>query len=379
MSTEVAPAPLVAPWFRRARLWIALAAVVVIGAILVGTLSEQPGRPLDPDSTHRDGSRALVRLLGRFGATVETTSSLGTALNSGGRSAVVVTAPDEYSDAQLGELARRVARLVLISPDSRAGHAVAAGLEPDAQGVPFDWPVCSDPGASATGKVALPEDTQPYLPGETGATSCYGGALLTTPRLAVLGSASLLQNDHLADRGVAALDINAITDSRRISSTVWLTPGADAAGSGSASVWDLFPSGAYRVFWSLLAVAALIAVWRGRRLGGVVPEPLPVVVRSAEVVEGHGRLYARAGARDRAAAALRAAAVRRLGHRLGLPHGASAEQVGVALAPVVARPPAELVGLLAGPPPADDAGLIRLTHELDKLEAAVGGAKEGKA
>jgi hypothetical protein len=173
------------------------------------------------------------------------------------------------------------------------------------------------------------------------------------------------------------LDINAITDSRRITSVVWLLPGTDTAGPGAASIWDLFPSGTYRVFWWLIAIGALVAVWRARRLGGVVTEPLPVVVRSAEVVEGHGRLYQRAGARDRAAAALRTAAAHRLGHRLGLPKGAGAEQVGLAVATLTARPPAEVVGLLAGPAPADDATLLRLAHELDTLEAAVGGTTEG--
>jgi hypothetical protein len=97
------------------------------------------------------------------------------------------------------------------------------------------------------------------------------------------------------------------------------------------------------------------------------------VVRSAETVEGHGRLYARAGARDRAASALRTAAAGRLATRLGLPRGAPAEQVAVAVAPVVGRPPADVVGLLAGPPPADDAALMRLAAELDHLESAAGG------
>lgn len=377
MSADVAPAPLVRPWWTKARLWIGLAAVVVIGAVLVGTLTEAPGRPLDPRSAHQNGSKAVVRLLQRFGATVAATSSLSTALSGGARGAVVLTSPDDYSDAQLREIAAHSARLVLVAPGSRAGHAVAAGLEPDAEGVPHQAPLCPDPGATAAGLVRLPDDTRAYLPGETGATSCYGGALLTAPHLAVLGSAQLLQNDHLADRGVAALDINAITDSRRIGSVVWLTPGTDTAGPGPASVWDLFPSGAYRVFWWLLTVAALTVLWRARRLGGVVAEPLPVVVRSAEVVEGHGRLYARAGARDRAAAALRAGAVRRLGHRLGLPPGASADQVAAAVAPLVGRAPADVAALLAGAPPPDDSGLMWLAHELDRLESAAGGAREG--
>jgi hypothetical protein len=106
-----------------------------------------------------------------------------------------------------------------------------------------------------------------------------------------------------------------------------------------------------------------------------VTEPLPVVVRSAELVEGHGRLYARAGARDRAAAALRHATSVRLAARLGLPRGAPADQVAVAVAPVVGRSPAETAGILAGPPPADDAALMRLAHDLDHLEAAASGAR----
>jgi hypothetical protein len=106
----------------------------------------------------------------------------------------------------------------------------------------------------------------------------------------------------------------------------------------------------------------------------VVTEALPVIVRSAELVEGHGRLYVRAGARDRAAAALRHATALRLAARLGLPRGAPAGQVAVAVAAVVGRSSAETAGILAGPPPVDDAGLMRLALDLDHLEAAASGA-----
>jgi hypothetical protein len=377
MTTDIAPTALLRPWWRRARLWAALAAIVVVGAVLVGALSNEPGRPLDPGSAHKDGSKALAQLLDQYGVTLEATSSVDTALSRAAHRAVVVTAPGEYSTDQLRRLAAGAARLVLAGPDNQATRAVSSGIEPDLNGSPSDFPACGDPGAIAAGDVSFPSDTVTYLPGRSGATTCYAGALLTTPRLAVLGSATLLRNDHLAHDGVAALDVNAITNSRRIASVVWLLPGSDTAGTGPLSVWDLFPSGAHRAFWWLLALAALLAVWRARRLGSVVSEPLPVVVRSAEVVEGHGRLYARAGARDRAAAALRVAAVHRIGHRLGLPRGATADQVGVAAAPLIGRSPADVVGVLAGPPPPDDVGLIRLAHDLDWLETAVGGSTEG--
>src|SRR5690606_41722785 len=55
----------------------------------------------------------------------------------------------------------------------------------------------------------------------------------------------------------------------------------------------------------LIVVVVLLAWWQGRRLGPLVTEPLPVVVRASETVEGRGRLYRSRRARDRAAEALR--------------------------------------------------------------------------
>jgi hypothetical protein len=375
VSTEIQPAPLLRPWWQRARLWLGIAAVVVIGAILVGTLSEEPGRPLDPASTHGDGSKALVRVLEHFGATVTTTRSTATAIRDGAHGAIVVTAPNDYSDTQLQQLAEGAARLVLVRPGTRAAAAMRLGIEPEPDRSPNDSPGCADPGATTAGTVSLPGDALAYLVDGPSVTSCYGGALLTAPQLVVLGAPALLQNDHLGRAGVAALDANTITDSRRLTSVVWLTPGADTNGPGPASVWDLFPPAAYRAFWWLLAVGVLLALWRARRLGGVVSEPLPVVVRSAELVEGHGRLYARAGARERAATALREAVLNRMTQRLGLPRGASAEQVATTAAPIVGQPPGDVLGLLAGPPPTDDTALTRLVHDLDQLEA---GLQEGE-
>ena len=65
-------------------------------------------------------------------------------------------------------------------------------------------------------------------------------------------------------------------------------------------------------------VAVLAMLWRGRRLGPLAAEPLPVVVRSAETAEGRARLYQDGRSLDRAAATLRAAALTRLSARLRL-------------------------------------------------------------
>jgi hypothetical protein len=115
----------------------------------------------------------------------------------------------------------------------------------------------------------------------------------------------------------------------------------------------------------------LTALWRMRRLGPLIPEPLPVVVRACETVEGHGRLYRSRRARDRAAAALRGAALGRITIRLGLPRDAPPDVACQELASRTGREADEIRAILFGPVPRDDAALVQLTTDLDALEGQV--------
>ncbi len=65
------------------------------------------------------------------------------------------------------------------------------------------------------------------------------------------------------------------------------------------------PLAAWLVAIQLGVALLLAALWRARRLGPLVTERLPVVVRASETVEGHARLYRSRRARDRVAATLR--------------------------------------------------------------------------
>ena len=121
----------------------------------------------------------------------------------------------------------------------------------------------------------------------------------------------------------------------------------------------------------LLLAGLLLALWRGRRLGPPVVEPLPVVVRAAEAVEGRSRLYRRAQARDRAAEALRSGALARMVPRLGIDSSGggepSPEAVVAAVASRSGRSDAAVHAVLFGPPPTDDAGLVALADSLDSI------------
>jgi hypothetical protein len=345
------------------RLWVVVGVVLVAAAALVAITRPGSTRALDPSSPSSDGSKALATALRGYGVRVHVTSDPSEA-----RGQVVVVDPQDYSSAQLRDLAARGA-LVLFGDGGGALVALGAPAHPLGTLDGRTAPGCAWPGAVAAGDVDLPAGTAAYT--APGVQSCYGGTVLRGDGWTLLGSSALLRNDTVARTGVAALDVNAISADRTVQDVTWLLPGTSARGEQAApTVWALFPDGARRAFVWLALLGLLLVAWRARRFGRVVSEPLPVLVRAAELVEGHGRLYHRASARERAAAALRAGAVRRLAATHHLPRTARAEDVVAAVAARSGRSPAEVGALLLGPPPPDDAALIELATALDDLQGS---------
>jgi hypothetical protein len=141
--------------------------------------------------------------------------------------------------------------------------------------------------------------------------------------------------------------------------------------SGGSDIFDLIPDAVSWIVWQLCIVVVLAALWRGRRLGPLVAEKLPVVVRASETVEGRGRLYRAHRARDRAADALRTAALQRMLPRLGLAVNAPPPAVVAAVWGRCDKSPEALHHFLFGPPPATDEDLVNLARELDEIERQV--------
>ncbi len=213
--------------------------------------------------------------------------------------------------------------------------------------------------------------------GDAGAAQCYpvdghpslvrylaGGRTVT-----LLGSGLPLTDGALAQRGNAALALNLLRGSPRI---VWLVPSPPAVTTaGQKSLFQEIPGPAYLVAVQLFVAAGLAALWRTRRLGPLVSEPLPVLVRASETVEGHGRLYRSRRSRGRAAEVLRDAARHRITARLALPGGADAGAVSAAVAALTGREPGAVRVILYGPAPRDDAALVALGQDIDALEGEV--------
>jgi len=118
-------------------------------------------------------------------------------------------------------------------------------------------------------------------------------------------------------------------------------------------------------------------MWRGRRLGPLVVERMPVVVRAAETTEGRARLSARTRDRTYALDTLRIAAVRRTARRLGLPRSAHVDEVVRAAAHATGRLDTDVGAVLVGGPTPDDRALVAGAAALDELERAVHAATTG--
>lgn len=380
------------PW-RRWRGTGAVVILVLLGGLAVALLQMRPQvtGALDPNDTGPDGAHALVALLTGRGQTVLRAGSVpaAAARARSGRATLVVTSPGLLSPGELAALARLHTSLLLVAPTRAALAALApavtlAGPAP-VRTVP---PRCGLPGARLAGaadmgglalRTTAPSVWRCYptpLAAGKGAAPPRFPSLVhygTTGRLiTVLGSGSALANQNLGADGNAALAMNLLGGSTRV---VWLVPGPPpllaVPAHGGRSLGSLIPAPVYYVAIQLGIVVLLTAAWRMRRLGPLVTEPLPVTVRACETVEGHGRLYRSRRARDRAAAALRGAALGRIAARLGLPHGTPPQVASQDLAGRTGRGADEIEAILFGPAPPDDAALVRLATDLDALEGQV--------
>lgn len=372
-----ATGPTVRSSWRRARGPVLIALALVLAGAALGVLSSTgPGGRLDPESFTPGGTRALAELLRDRGIPVQRVDTVeGVLAADRTDTAVVLPFPQALARSELERLARVASQLVVVGPEQPALDALGVGVD---SGPPVDVearrPACDLPAAQVAGEADLGGLT--YTANGVAAAGCYSASgratLLVVPArgLTLLGSGEVLTNDRLDARGNAALALGLLDDVNRV---VWLVPrpGRPVPEGEqpplSTLVADEIKLGA---LW-LLVVVAVLALWRARRLGRVVEEPLPVTVRAAESVEGRGRLYRTAGARGTAAEALRTAARDRVVRRVGLPPGADRPSVVAVVAERTGSEPAAVEALLYGGAPADDPALVRLAADLRTLEQAL--------
>ncbi|RNL81533.1 DUF4350 domain-containing protein [Halostreptopolyspora alba] len=367
--------------WRRARGPLAFLGGLVLLAVMLSLGAERTNEGvLDPEGPNPEGTRALAEILRERGSDVTVARGTEEALVAAGSGTVTIVAHSHrLLPEELDQLAGSPGDLVLIQPTTQALDRLAPGVHvvdrAEAPGATLS-PDCDLPAARTAGEA----DTGGELyatDGETEAVSCYpsgdGVSIVQVPRdggvTTVLGTGAPLTNEHLAGQGNAALALNLVGER----DAVWFLPDVPTHAE-RATLWDLLPSALLMALVPFGAGLLLLALWRGRRVGPLVTERLPVVVRSFETTEGRARLYAARRARDRAATALRSGVIERVRPALGLGPEASPESVVTAIAERTGDGPEQLRALLYGDATEeggdvpDDSALVRLADDLDALE-----------
>jgi len=382
---------------RRALTYAAVVALGLVLLVLLALTAQRPTDPLDPESPGSSGAMALVEVLRQQGVEVEIVRSIGDLEASApDRDTTVVVGDPTYlglgATERLAEATTSAGRLVLVGPDSdqldvlglpittfpgfgidlvaRCSSTVARDsdvvsavdtrylVDGDAEGAEGVTTCFSLPDADS-------DSGEPAPGGEFGSALVEVAATASTPHTVLVGFGPGWSNRSIVEGSHAGTAVRALGSTPRL---VWYHPGTtdlDDGGSAGQAVWPAWTTPAI----VLLGVAVIaLALTRGRRLGRLVPEPLPVVVRAIETTESRGRLYRRAGDPARAAAVLRAGTADRLASRLAVHRGAGPAGLVPAVSRATGRPAVEVADILFGPPPVDDAALIRLAQQLTDLE-----------
>ncbi|MFF0344262.1 DUF4350 domain-containing protein [Kribbella sp. NPDC004875] len=365
--------------WRALRLPLLITGVVVLAAIviLIATSAQTSGQ-FSPDSTEPTGARALAALLKNHNVDVHGTESLDDAEEPGDGQTLLIGpggSLDRYNWQRIADA--RWSHLVLIRPSGLALDVLAPGVHStgDVLDLLSRKADCDLPAAAKAGTATVSGYT--YSAPEN-AIACYGDGINNTivrldlggRTVDVIGTPTSFTNARLADDGNAALALNLIGTHQDLT---WYLPQWETSGSGPVDedAPPLIRPDVRYIAWALAFAVLVVAFWRGRRLGPVVAERLPVIVHAAETTEGRARLYRRSRARDRAASALRESALGKLHKAHGIPRRAEPSAVVATVAARTGRDPAMLYELLYGLPPQSDAALMSLSFELDVLTQEV--------
>ena len=363
---------------RRWRSWrwpvLTLVVLAVIAAISAYLTAPRPGFRMDPESTDPDGAHALVTLLRDNGVEVVVAGGIADVENAARPDTLILVAESQFltDNTLLDRLAQAPGDLLLVEPTSRTREALTPDLRMGSASTFDSNPNCNLREANRAGSVRFgPSDT--YEAKGRVVIRCYDGVLIRYREagrtVTVVGSTDFMTNGGLLRAGNAALAMNLAGDRPRV---IWYAPHRiEGETSSPASIYDLIPDNVTWIVWQLWIVVLLVALWKGRRVGPLVAEELPVVVRASETVEGRGRLYRSRRARDRAADALRTATLQRLVPRLGLGTNAPAPTVVTTVAQRSGADPEFVSYHLFGPPPATDNDLLQLARALDEIERQV--------
>ncbi len=375
--------PVVSPVVRRGTRWrprlstIVVAAAALLAVAVVILVSGRPATatPLDPDNPGAEGARAVARVLDAEGVDVHVVRGADAfdAETLGPGDTVVVTSTYFLGRSTADRLVTHLAGADLVLVEPEPGVVEALGLTAPSSSVSLDGEraaACDDPLLAGL-RIDVDFATEYDVPdgcfaGEHGSLAAY-----PRPGVILLGAADVLTNNQVLRADNAAVALRLLGQSHRL---VWYVPQLeDLRGNDGVSLRTLLPDWILPGLWIAGATVVALLLWRSRRLGPLVTEPLPVTVKAIETARSRGRLYRRSGDRVHAARALRRATRRSLAERLHLPASVDPQVLIRNVARHLDQPPSQVAALLDddAPAPGTDHDLITLANDLAALEREV--------
>ncbi|MDR1808733.1 MAG: DUF4350 domain-containing protein, partial [Propionibacteriaceae bacterium] len=303
----------------KARPWLIGGGGFLLGLVLLAVLSLlTPASLKEADGSitnaKENGTRAVAEVLRAHDITVTQVTTLDAATAAGADSTLAIWLDRPLSETAAARLRAVPADLVLIVPDGATGavELLTGGAVAD-HGAWLENPAdadCADPDATAAGKISSDGAS---LEGEAaGVMVCfrawsgyghYAAVDVDGHHVTVVGAPAVFLNKTIAlSNGNAALALRVLG---RHSAVTWYLPGDEVLPpdpDAALGFFDLLPVWGRAALGLLVLAGCAAAFWRGRRLGPLVPEPLPVAVPASEAAAGLARLYRQAGARGHAAA-----------------------------------------------------------------------------
>ncbi len=366
-SSSVTPS--VGTFLRRSRFWFFFAAIALIGAVISLSFSGQDTNTsaLDPESSTPQGSQALAEVLRANGVTVTVARSLADAQSAASNSSTVILSDAEgvlTEDALATALSLGQQTIVLNPQFSffyESGIEFNAGkieTPPNDEDAPLtarcDLVFSSHAdkitpfGSSySPGSGSDPQNSTGCFPDDSGAYALVTLTDIPTHdhTITLLGASDILRNDTIAREDNAALSLALFGQT---SSVVWYVPGLEDSAAPAATLADLSPGWVTPVALLAMTAALCAGVWRGRRMGPLTVERLPVTVKARETVEGRGRMYASTSAREHAAQILREGTRFRLSQLIGV--GTTTHDLSAPLVSLIGAAQPEIHAVLYGFP-----------------------------
>jgi hypothetical protein len=342
---------------------------------------------LDPANPGFSGAQALAHVLTNHGVKVTIVRSQSELLDQRVDGATTVAIID--TNGLTGRTAHTAlahaasaASLVLLDPDPVVTQGMGLPVSSHLTDLTDVAAGCRGTDVGQTYRLAQAERAYVPTAGGGAATTCFtekmggGGAMVTLPAAAgrppvvLLGDQSLITNGSILDSDNAAIALHLFGHSDRL---IWYIPSAGDITAADGTSRSITPAWFKPSLVLGTSAVVLLCLWRGRRLGRLVTEPLPVIVRAVETTESRGRMYRRAHDRSRALTVLQQGTRRRLSSYLGLSVSTTVSNVAAASAAVSGRNYQDVLQLLKSHAAHDDASLLELANTLQALEKEVRG------